>query len=199
MISFIKGKLYAINGDYIDVEVGGMGYQIAVTEKTINRLPLIGAEVFLHTHLQVLENEFKLYGFLNKEELNLFLKITAVSGMGARAGLNIIGTLSPEEFYQAIIAKDEKTLTRIQGIGKKSAQRLLFEFKDKVDAVVSAINVEEYDKHAFGEILDAMEALGYERNEIMPFLLKMQANNELHPRIEDNIKTLLRYFAKTIQ
>jgi Holliday junction DNA helicase RuvA len=131
--------------------------------------------------------------------LDLFLKITAISGMGARAALNVLGTLTPNEFYNAVISQDEKTLHKIPGIGKKSAQRLIFEFKDKVD--LQNINLEksgaEIDNDNY--LLEALEVLGYKRNEIMPLLLDLKSRNEMDERPEENIKKILRYKAMSVK
>ena len=194
MISFVRGVLFAIEKEHVIIEAAGLGYQVAVTEKTISNLPALGSPVLLHTYMQVLENEFKLYGFLDNNELNLFLRITAISGMGSRAALNILGRLTPADFYQTILNQDEKTLTTIPGIGKKSAQRLLFEFKDKIEPSVWGAP-ESGDKGGYDELLEALAVLGYQRSEIMPLLMELKARNELELRLEDNIKKILRYKA----
>ncbi|MDR1615749.1 MAG: Holliday junction branch migration protein RuvA [Syntrophomonadaceae bacterium] len=199
MISFVRGTVFSLEKDYVIVDsAAGLGYQITVADKVVSSLE-IGNPVLLYTYMQVLDNEIKLYGFLEKEELDLFLKITAISGMGARAALNVLGTLPPNEFYQAVISQDEKTLNKIPGIGKKSAQRLIFEFKDKVE--LQNIHSEKSGAEISNDnyLLEALEVLGYKRNEIMPLLLDLKSRNELDERPEENIKKILRYKAMTVK
>lgn len=197
MIAFVRGTLFAVEEDYVVIETAsGFGCQITVTDKTRRDLPTLGLPVLLHTYMQVLDNEIKLYGFTDKEELGLFLRITGISGMGARAALNILSRLTPVQFYQAVLHQDEKLLTTVPGIGKKSAQRLLFELKDKVELKDYAIPIESASSQGnYGELLDALEVLGYQRSEIMPLLMDLHARNELSSRTEENIKKILRYKA----
>jgi Holliday junction DNA helicase RuvA len=133
---------------------------------------------------------------MDKEELDLFLRIIGISGMGARAALNVLARLTPAQFYQAVLQQDEKLLTTVPGIGKKSAQRLLFELKDKVDLKSLTIPLEGAPVAGnFSELLEALEVLGYGRGEIMPLLMDLSARNELGGSTEENIKKILRFKA----
>jgi len=196
MIGFVRGILFAAEEEFTIIETAsGLGLQITVTEKTYRDLPALGLPVFLHTYLQVTENEMKLFGFSDKEELELFLKITGISGLGARAALNVLGRFSPAQFYQAVLHKDEKLLTTVPGIGKKMAQRLLFELKDKIElkgfAAATGMAGAESSGN-YGELLEAMEALGYQRGEIMPLLTELHAQGALNSSTEESIKLILR-------
>lgn len=196
MISFIKGFLAEQNAESVVVDVNGVGYEINMPPRAIARLPGRGETVLLYTHLQVLENEFKLYGFGDKEELKLFKQLLGVSGMGAKGAINVLDFIDPPGFYQAIASQDEKLLIKIPGVGKKTASRLIFELKDKIGSeqltAISGSNDSNMD-----DIFEALEALGYGRSEIYPLVLEMQARGELNDSVEENLRKILK--ARNIQ
>src|SRR6056297_1325920 len=117
MISFIRGYLFAYDEDFILIDVNGVGYEIQVHSRAFSSLPSMGEQAMVYTYLQVLDNEMKLYGFLDREELNLFKLLLTVSGIGARGAMNILGNIEPSEFYQAVASGDEKRLLSAPGIG----------------------------------------------------------------------------------
>lgn len=198
MISYLKGFLSERNPDSIIIEVNGMGYEVIVHSRTHVRLPPKGELILIHTHLQVLDNEFKLYGFLEQDELKLFKLLLSVSGIGTRGALGILATLEPGAFYRAIASQDEKSLTRIPGVGKKTAQRLMFELKDKIGNANLAV-VEKEDGMAYDELMEALEVLGYSRSEIMVTIMELAQKKLLGTSIEENIKTVLRAKAREIK
>ena len=159
MIAFLNGRLFQALPDFIIVEAAGLGYEIQIHNRMLSKLPAVGEQVLIHTYLQVMENEFKLYGFYNRAELELFKLLLTVSGIGARAALSIIGTFEPERFYQAVASGDEKTLTTVPGVGKKTAQRLVFELKDKIGAH-QTIQTEPDDNNQLEDVLQALETQG---------------------------------------
>ena len=186
------GGVVEIGSESVCVEVNGVGYEVIVPVSALNRLQgQQGRETIFYTYLQVLENEFKLYGFLGRSELELFKTLMGISGMGARTSLAVLGTMKPDEFYQAILVGDEKALTRVPGIGKKTAQRLLFELKGKVPEMGADL-VGPVDLSAREETMLALEALGYSRSELYPILAQMERDQELGARVEDNIKKILK-------
>jgi len=140
----------------------------------------------------VLDNDLKLFGFLNREELELFKILLGVSGIGARGALNVLATLTPVDFFRAIASGDEKRLLAVPGIGKKSAQRLVFELKDKVGNQPGLIWAPSEDGVGLEEVMEALETLGYQRSEIFPLVMEMKNQGELGERIEENIKRVLR-------
>ncbi len=196
MISFIKGFLVERNDDSVVVDVNGVGFKIIMPPRTIVKLAGRGDIVLLYTHLQVLENEFKLYGFAEKEELKLFKRLLGVSGMGAKGAVNVLDFIDPLGFYQAIASQDEKLLTKIPGVGKKTASRLIFELKDKISSE-EFTSISHGDDTSMDDILEALEALGYGRSEIYPLVLEMQARGELDGSIEQNLRKILK--ARSIQ
>lgn len=191
MISFLRGIVFASTEDSVILDVNGMGYEVMIHQRALARMPEAGGEVCIFTHLQVLENEFKLYGFLERKELELFHTLLQVSGIGAKGALNILAFIEPEGFYRAISSKDEKLLTKIPGVGKKTAQRLIFELKDRIaDAIITTS-----DSHTNGinDIIEALETLGYSRSEVFPLVVKLNEQGKLSENIEDNLKKVLQY------
>lgn len=197
MISFLRGKLVQASQDAIIIEVSGIGYEVGVHSRACRMLPPVGSPLVVYTYLQVLENDLKLFGFLNQEELDLFKILLGVSGLGAKSSLNILAALKPDEFCQTVISADEKRLQLVPGIGKKTAQRLVFELKDKLGkgmafpATVEAAPLEE--------LMEALEALGYQRSEIFPLVMKMKSEGELSGKAEDNLKQVLRRQAQLVK
>jgi Holliday junction DNA helicase RuvA len=192
MISFLRGVLAHSSQEAVIIEVGGIGYEVQVHSRTLSLLPALGSYLLVHTYLQVLDNDLKLFGFLNREELELFKILLGVSGIGARGALNILAVLDPADFYQAIALADEKGLLAVPGIGKKTAQRLLFELKDKVVSRAGLVLPAGEERSNLEEILEALETLGYQRSEIFPILMEMKSEGELGDKVEENIKKVLR-------
>lgn len=193
MISFLKGTLRETGQDTIVVEVNGVGYELIVHLRSFHQFPALGQTVAVFTHLQVLENELKLYGFLDQEEREMFKKVLTVSGMGAKGALNILGVMEPAEFYRAIVQQDEKSLIRVPGVGKKTAQRLIFELKDKLGQITLAAN--DMPGTQVGELLDALEALGYKQHEVVHLVTRLEKSRELTDSLESNIKKVLQTIA----
>ncbi|NLU51131.1 MAG: Holliday junction branch migration protein RuvA [Syntrophomonadaceae bacterium] len=191
MLAFIRGTVVTVGSESVILDVNGIGFEVTVPARTLEKLPGVGREAMLHTYLQVLENEFKLYGFLYKEELELFRTLMSIPGMGAKTCLAVVSNIPPADFYRAIMAEDEKTLTKIPGIGKKSAQRLIFELQGKLPSYEWATAGGETGP-VWEETLMALEALGYNRSEVFPILVELQAKNQLQERAEDNIRMVLK-------
>lgn len=192
MISFLRGILFQINNDSVWIDLNGIGYEVQVHQRIMNILPSVGSELFLYTYFQVSENECKLFGFLKAEELSLFKKLIGVSGIGAKAALSVLAAIEPADFYTAIVSGDEKTLVKIPGIGKKTAQRLVFELKDKIGQGEQVLALNTDDNSNIGDVLEALESLGYNRSEVFPLLTELKEKGQLHERVEDNIKMVLK-------
>ncbi|MEA1960075.1 MAG: Holliday junction branch migration protein RuvA [Bacillota bacterium] len=196
MISFIRGYLFAYDEDSILLDVNGVGYEIQVHSRAFGSLPSMGEQAMVYTYLQVLDNEMKLYGFMEREELSLFKLLLTVSGIGARGAMNILGSIEPSEFYQAVASGDEKRLLSAPGIGKKTAQRLVFELKDKIGKHTTvSIKSDGGVDRTIEDVLEAMEALGYMRSEVFSVVMELKEHGELTGRVEDNIKTILKRIA----
>ena len=164
MFYSVRGKLIHMDSSTAVVECGGVGYNCQTTMNTLKNLRL-GDEVTLYTHLNVREDAMELFGFSTKTELDTFKTLIGVSGVGPKAGLAILSMLSPEQVAMAIATDDIKTITRAQGVGKKIAQRIVLELKDKLAKSLSSEDTSlpsaaAAANAAMGNIPKAIEALG---------------------------------------
>lgn len=132
MYSYIKGQIIAKTPDYLVVEAGGIGYEVQIHPGMVNTLPAVGETAKIPVELSVREDQMALFGFPGEEEKNLFRLVQTVSGIGPKVAITITGSISPGAFALAILNDDVNTLTTIRGIGKKGAQRLILELKDKL-------------------------------------------------------------------
>lgn len=170
MIAYIKGSLEQRAEGYIIVEAASLGYQIFVSETTMRTLPNIGDTVKLHTFMHVKEDGISLYGFATPDELHLFQRLLSVSGVGPKAALGFLTQLTPQELIVAILSEDIKALCKAPGIGKKTAQRVVLELKDKVKtedalSIDCSVAQQSTESNAAIEAIDALTALGYSRSE----------------------------------
>ena len=164
MIAHLRGKLLAKHPGQVVVDTGGVGYDVTISVPTFSDLPSVGSEVALHIHTHVREDQIALYGFLRSAEKQLFEKLITVSGIGPKLAITILSGMPTDEMVNAIRGNDIARLTRIPGIGKKTAERMVLELRDKLppagapEARVSpAISPTEED------VLSALVNLGYQR------------------------------------
>ena len=174
MISYIKGTLERRAESYIIIETGGIGYQVFVSPATLAKLSQTGAEVKVFTYFSVKEDGMSLYGFASQEEQEMFHKLLTVSGVGPKGALGFLSMLKPSEIIMAILSDDVKTLSKAPGVGRKAAQRVILELKDKFKTEEAlSMGGEELEgivETSIGgdakfEAIDAMTALGYSRSE----------------------------------
>lgn len=173
MIAYIKGTLERRAESYIIIETGGIGYQIFVSPATLAKLPQTGGMVKVFTYFSVKEDGVSLYGFASAEEQEMFHKLLTVSGVGPKGALGFLSQLTPQEIILAIISEDVKTLSKAPGVGRKTAQRVILELKDKFkteEALSMGEEVQGIVETSVGgdakfEAIDAMTALGYSRSE----------------------------------
>lgn len=173
MIAYIKGTLERRAESYIIIETGGIGYQIFVSPATLAKLPQTGEMVKVFTYFSVKEDGVSLYGFASAEEQEMFHKLLTVSGVGPKGALGFLSQLTPQEIILAIISEDVKTLSKAPGVGRKTAQRVILELKDKFkteEALSMGQEVQGIVEASVGgdakfEAIDAMTALGYSRSE----------------------------------
>ena len=135
MISYVRGTLDHKEPSYVVVDVNGIGYEVFIPLSTYQELPAIGEQVKLHTHHHVREDSIQLYGFLSSEEREVFELVLTISGVGAKVALSILSSMTVNKFRSAVAQGDMKTLTKIPGIGKKSAERMVLELKDKIGKI----------------------------------------------------------------
>ncbi len=164
MIGRIHGKLAEKRPPQILVDVQGVGYEIYVPMSTFYHLPATGAEVTLFTHMVVREDAHQLYGFATEPERHAFRQLLKISGVGARTALSVLSGLSVSDLSEAVATQDAGRLTKIPGIGKKTAERLLLELRDKLDAVLVASSAVKGDGQA-GDVTNALLGLGYNERE----------------------------------
>ena len=183
MLYSVRGKLIQTTATCAVVECGGVGFLCQTTLNTLKTLKP-GSEVMLYTYLNVREDAMELFGFATKTELDTFKTLISVSGVGPKAGLALLSELSPEQVAMAIATDDVKTITRAQGIGKKIAQRIVLELKDKLakavatDSGVAAVSATAVSA-AGGNVSKAIEALGvlgYTPAEVSPVLAQFDGN-----------------------
>jgi Holliday junction DNA helicase RuvA len=166
LIAFLQGVLTAKFPDRLELDVNGVGYEVFVSQKTLQAAPPAGKNVLLKTYLHVREDVLQLFGFLKDSERQAFLLGLSVSGVGPKAAMNILSTFTPDAFYHAVLHNDLTALRSIPGIGQKSAQHLVLELRDKVTKLVgggnlveeSAFNVESKN---LSDSIQAMMSLGY--------------------------------------
>ena len=132
MISYIRGELAAIEEEKVIVDVNGVGYGVYMPGQSMNMLPQIGEEVKLHTYMNVREDAMQLFGFLTRDDLKVFKLVIGVSGIGPKGGLSILSHMSPDDLRFAVISHDVKAISGAPGIGKKTAEKLIIELKDKL-------------------------------------------------------------------
>lgn len=199
MIAFVKGILADVESDRVIVDVGGIGYQVFVSSYTIGRLPLEGNEVQLYTYLNVKEDLMQLYGFLTKDELRIFKLLIGVNGIGPKGGLGILTYLTPDDLRFAVMANDVKAISAAPGIGKKTAEKLILELKDKLGSiepteVASPGSVTENSSPSKGVQTDAVQALvalGYGSTEA--FQAVSNAMTEQEETVEEILKKALKF------
>lgn len=173
MISYIKGTLERRAESYIIIETGGIGYRIFVSPATLAKLPQTGELAKVFTYFSVKEDGISLYGFATMEEQEMFHRLLTVSGVGPKGALGFLSQLTPQEIILAIISEDVKTLSKAPGVGRKTAQRVILELKDKFkteDALSMGEELQGIVETSVGgdakfEAIDAMTALGYSRSE----------------------------------
>jgi len=163
MIAHLRGKLIHKQPGQAIVEAAGVGYDVTISVPTFTALPLAGAETSLHIHTQVREDQIALFGFLDRDEKRLFERLITVTGVGPKLAITLLSGLSADRVVNAIRAQDHATLTRIPGVGKKLAERLVLELKDKLDDLATLPAQAVVKGAAVEDVLSALTNLGYQR------------------------------------
>ncbi|MDY0349649.1 MAG: Holliday junction branch migration protein RuvA [Desulfobulbaceae bacterium] len=205
MIATLSGVVFVKQPNHVIIDVGGVGYEVLISGRTYDRLPDNGDEVFLYIHTSVREDAITLYGFAGAEEKELFLLLNTVSGVGPKLALSILSGISAQELGEALIRKNMSRLTALAGVGRKTAERMCVELKDKVakyylpgseaDQIPAGESMEE---DSFRDALSALTNLGYTQAMAWQALRRVQ---KLHPqaaggmKIEELIREALRALA----
>ena len=191
MISSLHGKVESLGSDWAIINVAGIGFQVYMPTSTLSTLGAIGKEVQLYTHLHLREDNATLYGFASAEELSLFQSLIGVSGLGPRLALAMLSAMSVEQLTMAIATGSADLLTVIPGIGKKMANRLILELKEKIGAgwiTTPATQLAQENT----DVLAALTALGYSAAEATKAVATLPTSSDLS--LEEKIKLALGYF-----
>lgn len=200
MYEYIKGKYIGINKDYVIIENNGIGYKIFTSGATMAEMPKISEEVQLYLEQIVREDFIGLYGFKDREELEMFKLLISISGVGAKAALSLLSISRINNLKYAIIMEDDKHLCRAPGIGKKTAGRIILELKDKIktDEVSEGVDIQEgfeniapSNSNAIGEALGALLALGYSEKEAESALKKVNRQESVENIIKECLRVLM--------
>lgn len=202
MIAHLRGELVAATADAVILDVGGVGYRCLVPASTRSRLPTIGQTLLLQTSMQVREDSMTLYGFLTAAEFDLFELLLRVDGIGPKVALGVLSNATPESFRRAIAFEDITALTRVPGIGKKTAQRLVLDLKDKVGSIGPNAGVEPIGLalaggemnpgDPFAEAVEALMGLGYSRVEAANALDRVRKEAGDSPTVESLVRLGLK-------
>ena len=202
MIAFVEGILAYLDIDLAVVDVGGVGYEVHICASTCDRLPGIGDKVKLFTYLNVKEDEMSLYGFITRDEIAMFKRLISVSGIGPKGALLILSVFSTDDLRFAILAGDVKTISKAPGIGKKTAERMVLELKDKFsnEEITSSANSANISSTASGlgdnaardEAVEALVALGYNSTDALKAVRKVLIDNP-QSSTEEILKQSLKF------
>ena len=199
MLSYVRGELVAIEEEKVIVDVNGVGFGIFMPAQSMNYLPMLGEEVKLHTYMNVREDALQLYGFLTRDDLKVFKLVIGVSGIGPKGGLSILSQMSPDDLRFAVMANDAKTIAKAPGIGKKTAEKLIIELKDKLD-IADVLNKNVDDNNVIVssngtneiqvEAVQALVALGYGSTEATKAVKKVAIDE--NTTVEEVLKLALK-------
>ena len=194
MIAHLKGKLTYKSPIEIAIDVNGVGYQVFVPLSTFYALPELEEDVFLDIHTHMREESLKLFGFYTTDEKKIFEKLIAINKVGPKLALTILSGMSPAELFTTIDSNDIGKLSTIPGIGRKTAERLILEMRDKMDGISldSDIKKDSIPQNGlFDDALSALVNLGYKKNQAEQTLKKVYPEGEVGDSIEDIIKKSL--------
>ena len=202
MYSYIKGELAEINTDHIVIDVNGIGYMIFIPSQALDYLPAIGEIIKVHTYLYMREDAMILYGFLTKDELEIFKLLITVSGIGPKGGLAFLSTLSADDLRFAVLSGDSKAIAKAPGVGSKTAQRVIIDLKDKLsleDAFEKKLEHENEkiniasNSQVKNDAVMALNALGYSSSESLKAVSKVEITEEMD--VEDVLKAALKHMS----
>ena len=177
MIAHLRGKLISRRPNLVIVETGGVGYDVTISVPAFGELPSLGSEVALHIHTHVRDDQLALYGFLRHEEKDLFEKLITVSGIGPKLAITILSGMPADDMVNSIRANDLARLTKIPGIGRKTAERMVLELRDKLPpAGADQVQVVPSLSATQEDVLSALVNLGYQRSAAEKALVSLKEN-----------------------
>lgn len=197
MIGQLRGELISKRTDAVVIDVGGVGYLVTVPASIFHKLPVEGAKVELKIYTHVREDQLQLYGFLTEGEKEIFLTLLSVNGIGPKMALTIVSEISPGDLKQTILNGNLQRLTSISGIGKKTAERIILEMKEKIQKISIVIQTADsmIETDALKDLISALSNLGYKQNEIDRVV------SNLRPKIakESTFEALLKQSLKLLR
>ena len=193
MIGRITGTLIEKHPPQVMVDIGGIGYEVDVPMSTFYNLPACGERITLYTHLAIREDAHLLYGFGTDSERQAFRQLLKVSGIGAKTALSVLSGMSVTELANAIAAQETGRITKVPGIGKKTAERLLLELRDKFSAATAAVTTVGAPPSGESDILNALNALGYNDKEASWAVKQLPADLS----VSDGIRQALKFLSKS--
>ncbi|MBE2220064.1 MAG: Holliday junction branch migration protein RuvA [Anaerolineae bacterium] len=189
MIASLRGPIQFIGSDSLVINVGGVGIRVSVPRTVLEDVGGVGRSIFLHTHLIVREQELSLYGFESAEDLQLFEVLLTVNGVGPKVALSILSTLSPELLKSAIMREETAVLQRVPGIGKKTAERMMFQLRDKIDVTGAEAGI-SLVTDVDADVIDFLTGLGFS-------IVEAQAALQNIPReaqtVDERVQYALQY------
>lgn len=186
MIGRLRGTLVSVVAGGVVIDVGGVGYEVAVTPDTVAHLPTVGEEVVVHTHLQVREDDMSLYGFESLSDRDLFRVVITASGVGPKVAMALLATLGTDRLRRAILNEDVTALSTAPGVGKRSAQKLILELRPKLADAEAEIVTASGSAH----VRQALEQLGYRNEEINHVLADLDPDQPVETQIKEALKAL---------
>ena len=185
VIGRLRGTLVAAREGYLVLDVAGVGYEVAVTPRTVGELPPVGEEVVLHTHLHLREDGMALFGFTSESERQLFRMLITASGVGPKLALTVLGSSTADELRRIIVTEDVDSLTLVPGIGKRTAQKLILDLRPKLaQGDVELVG----SSSSSGRVREALETLGFGSAEIAEVLPSVDDSAP----VEEQVRTALR-------
>ncbi len=187
MYAYIKGEIVDITEDNLVLECNNIGYNIRIPLSVAQRLPGIGATVKIYTYTSVREDAFNLFGFLSKDDLEIYKKLIAVNGIGPKGALSILSAMSADDLRFAILSGDAAAIAKAQGVGKKSAERIILELRDKVQFMGSAATDLEVltssdttaETNAKNEAIEALTSLGYSPSDALRAVRQIELTEDM--------------------
>jgi len=192
MYSYIKGKLTVITNEYAVLETGGIGYKLFISLNTVSKLSkLIQKDAMLYTHLNVKDDALQLYGFFDNNELMVFKNLLSVSGVGPKAAMSVLSTLTTESFALALANGDAKTISQSPGVGVKTAQKIIIELKDKLAKNIDlSLSTPTEEGSPLSTVIDTLSVYGFSRAQITQAIRKVDTKQSIEEILRQTLKIL---------
>lgn len=195
MVYYLSGTLMEKSPTGVVLDVNGVGYELRIPISTYEKLPSVGQNctVYTHLYLSFSQDELRLYGFSTLSEKMLFLRLISISGIGPKIALSVISSMSVNMIIKAIMTEEDGLLSKVPGIGKKTAQRIIIELRDKISELTEALDTIDRPEaeHSIAEVKKALIALGYNAKDVVKTLHKLSDEDKQLP-VEQQIKIVIR-------